>query len=27
VLDADRLDFCHDLVDRIEVLETIEKHL
>ncbi|MBI5442972.1 MAG: deoxynucleoside kinase [Deltaproteobacteria bacterium] len=27
VLDADRLDFCHDLVDRIEVLETIERHL
>lgn len=27
VLDADRLDFCNDLVDRIEVLETIEKHL
>ncbi|GAB4255431.1 MAG: deoxynucleoside kinase [Deferrisomatales bacterium] len=27
VLDADRLDFLHDLVDRIELLETIEKHL
>jgi deoxyadenosine/deoxycytidine kinase len=27
VLDADRLDFMRDLVDRIEVLETIEKHL
>jgi deoxyadenosine/deoxycytidine kinase len=27
VLDADRLDFCHDLVDRIELLEAIEKHL
>jgi len=27
VLDADRLDFLNDLVDRIEVLETIEKHL
>jgi deoxyadenosine/deoxycytidine kinase len=27
VLDADRLDFLGDMVDRIEVLETIEKHL
>ncbi len=27
VLDADRLDFLNDLVDRIEVLDTIEKHL
>jgi len=27
VLDADRLDFLHDLVHRIELLETIEKHL
>jgi len=27
VLDADRLDFLNDLVDRIELLETIEKHL
>lgn len=27
VLDADRLDFMTDLVDRIEVLETIERHL
>jgi deoxyadenosine/deoxycytidine kinase len=27
VLDADRLDFMRDMVDRIEVLETIEKHL
>lgn len=27
VLDADRLDFLNDLVDRIEVLEEIEKHL
>jgi deoxyadenosine/deoxycytidine kinase len=27
VLDADRLDFRHDLVHRIELLETIEKHL
>lgn len=27
VLDADRLDFMSDLVDRIEVLEAIEKHL
>jgi deoxyadenosine/deoxycytidine kinase len=27
VLDADRLDFLNDLVDRIEVLEAIEKHL
>lgn len=27
VLDADRLDFCNDLVDRIEVLEAIERHL
>ncbi len=27
VLDADRLDFLHDLVDRIELLEEIERHL
>jgi deoxyadenosine/deoxycytidine kinase len=27
VLDADRLDFLNDLVDRIEVLEAIERHL
>jgi deoxyadenosine/deoxycytidine kinase len=27
VLDADRLDFINDLVDQIELLETIEKHL
>ncbi len=27
VLDADRLDFIHDLVDRIEVLRTIERYL
>ncbi|MDW7710229.1 MAG: deoxynucleoside kinase [Deferrisomatales bacterium] len=27
VLDADRLDFLNDLVDRIEILETIERHL
>lgn len=27
VLDVDRLDFLNDLVDRIEVLETIERHL
>ncbi len=27
VLDADRLDFIHDLVDRIELLEEIERHL
>lgn len=27
VLDADRLDFLNDLVDRIEVLETIEKYV
>ena len=27
VLDADRLDFLHDLVHRIELLETIEQHL
>lgn len=27
VIDADRLDFMTDLVDRIEVIETIEKHL
>ncbi|NTU59604.1 MAG: deoxynucleoside kinase [Deltaproteobacteria bacterium] len=27
VIDADRLDFMRDLVDRIEVVETIEKHL
>lgn len=27
VLDADRLDFMSDLVDRIELIETIEKHL
>ena len=26
-IDADRLDFLNDLVDRIEVLEAIEKHL
>lgn len=26
-IDADRLDFLNDLVDRIELLETIEKHL
>ncbi len=27
VLDADRLDFLNDMVDRIEVMETIEKYL
>jgi len=27
VIDADRLDFLNDMVDRIEVLETIERHL
>jgi deoxyadenosine/deoxycytidine kinase len=27
VIDADRLDFMSDLVDQIEVIETIEKHL
>ncbi|GAB4256831.1 deoxynucleoside kinase [Deferrisoma sp.] len=27
VIDADRLDFIHDMVDRLEVLETIEKYL
>ncbi len=27
VIDADRLDFIHDLVDRLEVLETIERYL
>ena len=27
VLEVDRLDFLHDLVDRIEVLETVEKYL
>jgi deoxyadenosine/deoxycytidine kinase len=27
VIDADRLDFLNDMVDRIELLETIEKHI